>query len=52
MQLKNEQEELQLLRRIVTGLINSAGRETAGDSYELDYCWDLAEEYVRANYGE
>lgn len=48
--MKNE--ELELLRRIVVGLIKSAGRETTGDSYELDYCWDLAEEYVRANYAE
>lgn len=47
--LKNDHEELLLLRRIVMGLICSAGRETVGDSMELDYCWDLAEEYVRDN---
>lgn len=53
MQFKDDQEELEYLRRIVMGITNN-GRETTGDSMELDYCWDLAEEYCfwRKQYGE
>jgi hypothetical protein len=43
-----EAEELELLRRIVVGIMTCQGRESVSDSYELDYCWDLAEEYVES----
>lgn len=45
-------DELEMLRRIVTGLILCSGRLTSDQSMELDYCWDMAEEYVKERHPE
>ena len=42
---ENDQEELEFLRGVVSRLYFGQGRETPNASYDLDYAWDLIEEY-------
>lgn len=39
-------EELEFLRGVVSRLVRSQGRETAYASFDLDYAWEMLEEYV------
>jgi hypothetical protein len=43
----NLEEERDFLSDMVQRLIRSQGRETFGDSMDLDYAWDMLEEYVK-----
>ena len=48
MKFEDDYDELQFLRDVVLRLWHSsqAGRVTANDSYDLDYAWDMIEEYT------
>lgn len=45
----DDEEELEFLRGTVKRLwsASEAGRTTANASYDLDYAWDLIEEYAK-----
>jgi hypothetical protein len=49
MQFQDDDEELEFLRGTVKRLwgASEAGRTTVSSSYDLDYAWDLIEEYAR-----
>lgn len=44
-----QDDELLFLRNFVSRLIRSQGRETVYQSMDLDYAWDMLEEYVENN---
>jgi hypothetical protein len=48
MEFLDDHDELEFLRDLVSRLwhASQAGRTTAYDSYDLDYAWDLIEEYT------
>lgn len=48
MKFEDDYDEFQFLQELVQRLWHSsqAGRMTATASFDLDYCWDMVEEYT------